>query len=353
MIYTAIEALKEQNGSSKRAIAKYIEHVYKDQLPPSHTTLLTHHLKRLKSDGLLSMVKNSYIIPRSTPPLPSSSPPQPSRPRGRPRKPQSQSQPLPPPIIVTNNNNNSAQQQPQNAEPVWAALGLADEPAPVSVSVSDGTKRGRGRPKKATGPNPSPSPIPVPTQEGGAVIPPTPSRGRGRPPGSKAKSKRRPGRPPKVQPETTTAAAVVSGGAKKRPGRPAKNQKQNPTPIPFAAPVSEVVVPTTTGVEGVAVLTPRSRGRPRKNNSAVAAVPVAVVAPAGRGRGRGRGRGGGGRGRGRGGVSVTVQARPAGKRPVGRPKKVIIFKCVEIDNFVIFEYAKFMKLFFEVKSFGF
>jgi hypothetical protein len=25
-------------------------------------------------------------------------------------------------------------------------------------------------------------------------------------------------------------------------------------------------------------------------------------------------------------VSVTVQARPAGKRPVGRPKKVIIFK---------------------------
>ncbi|CAL5186656.1 unnamed protein product [Lathyrus oleraceus] len=333
MIYTAIEALKDKNGSSKRAISKYIEQVYSHQLPPpeSHSNLLTHHLKRLKSDGLLQTIKNSYIIPRSTPPPAATEPPstaspsQPSKPRGRPRKSQL-------PIVVANNNNNNAPLQ--NAEPVWAALGLSDDPvdaqaAAATPTPAEGSKRRPGRPpgsknvsnvsgsKYATAPSPSPSPSQNQSPIEGQV-PPTPaSRGRGRPPGSKSKSKKKPGRPPKLRPDTPTPA-VASDGTKRRPGRPPKNQQQNPTPIPFATTVPETEVPqpqvavpevvvsaaVPATVEGMAVLTPRSRGRPRKN-PAVAAVPVAG---GGRGRGRGRGRGGRGRGGGR-------------KRPVGRPKK--------------------------------
>jgi len=374
MIYTAIEALKEKDGSSKRAISKYIEHVYRDQLPnsESHQNLLTHHLKRLKSEGLLQMIKNSYIIPRSTP-LPPSAPPPPTaaspspRPRGRPRKaqtplaqqaqdnnnnqPQLQPQPHPLPVAAVTDNNNSSYpvaaqtqaQQNASAEPVWAALGLNDEPVAIQTStVLEGSKRGRGRPKKGTS-----SSSPDPIQGGLGPVSPstTPSRGRGRPPGSKAKSKKRPGRPPKIQPESLnpasgsgTGAGVVSGGSKRKPGRPPKNQQQNPTVIPFAAPVQEGTVQA--GVEGVAVLTPRSRGRPRKNVNAVAAVPVAAVAATGRGRGRGRPRGGvAGRGRGRGRPRLNLLAQSFGKRPVGRPKKVNFFNLFycsgEIDNFVI------------------
>jgi len=378
MIYTAIEALKEKDGSSKRAISKYIEHVYRDQLPnsESHQNLLTHHLKRLKSEGLLQMIKNSYIIPRSTPLPPSPAPPPPttaspsSRPRGRPRKAQTpvaqtqsqaqdnntnfviQPQPLPVAAVTTDNNNNSSNpaaaqtqaQQNASAEPVWAALGLNDEHVPIQPNtVLEGSKRGRGRPKKGTSLN-SPGSTPIQVGLGSISLSTTPSRGRGRPPGSKSKSKKRPGRPPKIQPESLTPASGTgtAGGSKRRPGRPPKNQQQNPTVIPFAAPVQEGTVQA--GVEGVAVLTPRSRGRPRKNVNAVAAVPVAAVAATGSGRGRGRGRGGvagrgrgGGRGRGR--PRLNLLAQSFGKRPVGRPKKVNffnLFDCFgEIDNFVI------------------
>ncbi|CAK8534243.1 unnamed protein product [Lathyrus sativus] len=341
MIYTAIEALKEKNGSSKRAISKYIEQVYRHQLPPpeSHSNLLTHHLKRLKSDGLLQTIKNSYIIPRSIPPPASTEPPstaspsQPSKPRGRPRKsvtpspaqaqPQDNFIPQPLPLVVANNDNNNAPLQ--NAEPVWAALGLSDDAIDVQAAAAtpEGTKRRPGRPpgsknvsglKNATAPSPSQNPTPIEGQ-----VPPTPaSRGRGRPPGSKSKSKRKPGRPPKVNPDTPTPA-VASDGTKRRPGRPPKNQQQNPTPIPFATTLPETEVPQPqVAVPEVAVLTPRSRGRPRKN-PAVAAVPVAVVAGGGRGRGRGRG----GRGRpGRIGHAFGgITLRAPGKRPVGRPKK--------------------------------
>lgn len=356
MIYTAIEALKEKDGSSKRAISKYIEHVYRDQLPnsESHQNLLTHHLKRLKSEGLLQMIKNSYIIPRSTslPPSPPTTASPSSRPRGRPRKaqtPVAQTQaqdnntnfvvnnnPFPVAAVTSNNNSSSnpaaahiqtQAQQNASAEPVWAALGLNDEPVAIQPStVFEESKRGRGRPKKGTSLS-SPGSTPIKGSSGPVSLSTTPSRGRGRPPGSKAKSKRRPGRPPKIQPETLVSGAtvgVVSGGSKRRPGRPPKNQQQNPTVIPFAAPVQEGTVQA--GVEGVAVLTPRSRGRPRKNVNAVAAVPVAAVAATGRGRGRGRGRGGvagrgrgGGRGRGR--PRLNLLAQSFGKRPVGRPKK--------------------------------
>ncbi|KAL2477241.1 histone H1-like [Forsythia ovata] len=58
MITVAIAGLKEKNGSSRRAIAKYMETQYTN-LPP------THNLKRLKNNGQIVMVKHSYKLPRS------------------------------------------------------------------------------------------------------------------------------------------------------------------------------------------------------------------------------------------------------------------------------------------------
>ncbi|KAI3724321.1 hypothetical protein L2E82_36093 [Cichorium intybus] len=65
MIIQAIAALKDRDGSSKQAISKYIEKVYTN-LPPTHSVLLTHHLKNLRNQGQLIMVKYSYMLaPRS------------------------------------------------------------------------------------------------------------------------------------------------------------------------------------------------------------------------------------------------------------------------------------------------
>ncbi|GKC20565.1 putative high mobility group A5 [Tanacetum coccineum] len=62
MIIAAICALKDKDGSSRQAIAKYIEKEYAN-LPPTHPTLLTNHLKRMKNEGELIMVKHSYMLP--------------------------------------------------------------------------------------------------------------------------------------------------------------------------------------------------------------------------------------------------------------------------------------------------
>ncbi|XP_076949794.1 uncharacterized protein LOC143622571 [Bidens hawaiensis] len=70
MITATITALKDKDGSSRQAISKYIEKHFAN-LPPTHSTLLTHHLKRLKNLGQLVMVKHSYMIP---PPVRSSEP---------------------------------------------------------------------------------------------------------------------------------------------------------------------------------------------------------------------------------------------------------------------------------------
>ncbi|TKY61052.1 Histone H1.2 [Spatholobus suberectus] len=261
MIYTAIGALKEKDGSSKRAIGKYIEQVYKD-LPPTHSALLTHHLNRLKSSGLLLMVKKSYKLPGSDP-LPPPPTFQAQRNRGRPPKP-----------------------KPQPTEPVWAALGLSDDPAVQAA------KRGPGRPRKI-----------------GAVAvgPPVPGR-RGRPPGTgRSKLPKRPGRPPKPK-----SVSAISSGLKRRPGRPPKIQS-NLTVIPFAAPVASLApgLPTVPPVVAASVPngSPRPRGRPRKS---VAAPGPALSRAAAAARGRGRGRP-------RGVLPVMRQGRPQ-KLAVGRPK---------------------------------
>ncbi|KAJ7975212.1 HMG-Y-related protein A [Quillaja saponaria] len=287
MISTAITALKEKNGSSKKAIAKYIERVYTG-LPSTHSALLTHHLKRLKNNGLLVMVKKSYQLPRSrSDPFPS------QRGRGRPPKPklQPQPQPQPQPVPVANVG--------QNSDQLLVSLGLMDEPTVV--------KRSPGRPKKTDA----------------AGRPPGPKVGPGR-----SRLSKRPGRPPKPK-----SVSTISNGLKRRPGRPFKAQ---PVVIPFSVPADGAPAVPNSSVPGVPVVPnvpadsvpPKPRGRPKKNATAVP-VPAAGAGPettdntAGVSRGRGRGRRVSSR-KQQGGAAkiggISTPKSPTG-RSVGRPKK--------------------------------
>ncbi|KAJ9184718.1 hypothetical protein P3X46_004418 [Hevea brasiliensis] len=311
MIFAAITALKERDGSSKRAIAKYIEKAYTG-LPPTHSALLTHHLKRLKSSGLLVMAKKSYMLPRSdasndiqsqSEPNPvagsgASSLTGPKRGRGRPPKPKSISislidsiagavQPIeqpnypantPSPVMVPLGLSLSIQPNvpapPPSIQSNVAAApsiqpNLAEYPPNAAAAAqlqADAVKRGPGRPKKVAG-------------QGTPLV----AKGRGRPP------------------------KIMSIGAKKSPGRPKKPKsvaangvKKAPKRLPMS-----VVVPYATGAAVLNV--PRPRGRPKKPPVLAAAGGVVVV-PTKRP----------GRPPKVGGV-VKPNKRPG--RPVGRPKK--------------------------------
>ncbi|XVF03214.1 hypothetical protein REPUB_Repub04eG0242100 [Reevesia pubescens] len=276
MICEAIGALKDKNGSSKRAIAKYIESAYND-LPPTHSALLTHHLKSLKNNGILIMVKKSYklasstsrseaLVPDSSPPNPSDASVGPKRGRGRPPKPKSSTLP------VTDPNS----QQP--------------------VSVSDGPKKSPGRPKKNG-----------PVEQLGVV-----RKGRGRPP--KTGPKKSTGRLRKPK----TVRSVVGANAMKRGrGRP-PNQvlPHGVLPIqgqPMAVPYADTAAATTASVD--VVNSPRPRGRPKGSAGAAAAgAGLGVVIP--------------GKRRGRPpkiGAGVTakqpIKPKKTTGKPVGRPKK--------------------------------
>ncbi|XP_039051842.1 histone H1.4-like isoform X2 [Hibiscus syriacus] len=258
--------LKDANGSSKRAIAKYIESAHKD-LPPTHSALLTHHLKRLKNNGILVMVKKSYKLAsdatRSEVPIPDSTPPDAStglkRSRGRPPKPK--------PAIPA-----------AGAEPVPAQ----QQPAPIP----DVTKRTPGRPRKNG-----------PVDQLGV------RKGRGRPP--KTGPKKSPGRPRKPK----TVRSVVGANAIKRGrGRPPKALNQLPQSAtipnqgqPVAVPYADTAAATT-----VIAASPRPRGRPK--GTTVAATGGDAV----RGKGRGRPPKIGG---------VAAKPRTSTGKPVGRPKK--------------------------------
>ncbi|XP_068662443.1 HMG-Y-related protein A-like [Aristolochia californica] len=146
MIFAAIAALNDKNGSNKSAISKYIESQYED-LPPGHETLLVHHLSKMKESGELVLVKNNYMRPDPNAP--------PRRGRGRPPKPKLQ----------------------------------------VPAGTVDASPRPRGRPPKPKDPN-APPPAPA-----------GPPRPRGRPPkkarltGNAPSGPPRPrGRPPKAKP---------------------------------------------------------------------------------------------------------------------------------------------------------
>lgn len=110
MILDAIDVLDDKNGCNKSSISKQIESTY-GNLPPAHSTLLTHHLNRMKATGQLVMVKNNYLKPdpnappkrgrgrppKAKPALPPGAVPPPPRPRGRPPKSRDPFAPVPPP----------------------------------------------------------------------------------------------------------------------------------------------------------------------------------------------------------------------------------------------------------------
>ncbi|XP_073287737.1 uncharacterized protein [Primulina huaijiensis] len=132
MILTAIEELNEKNGSNKTSISKHIESTY-GNLPPAHSTLLTHHLNRMKSSGQLVFFKNNYLKPDPNSP--------PRRGRGRPPKPKA---PLPPGTVLPPPRPRG--RPPKSRDPSDAPPPPKPKPDPATTSVS-GKKR--GRPPKA------------------------------------------------------------------------------------------------------------------------------------------------------------------------------------------------------------
>ncbi|KAK8947161.1 hypothetical protein KSP39_PZI006679 [Platanthera zijinensis] len=87
MIVSAIEALKDRKGSSRKAIFKYIADNYTG-LPSTHAALLTHHLRRLRHKGDLIMLKHSFKLSDSSAGVG-------SKKRGRGRPPKSATHPPP------------------------------------------------------------------------------------------------------------------------------------------------------------------------------------------------------------------------------------------------------------------
>ncbi|GFP86235.1 histone h1.2 [Phtheirospermum japonicum] len=239
MITASISALNERDGSSKRAIAKYIESQYSD-LPSTHDSLLTHHLKRLKINGQLLMVKHSYKLPGSAsapvngavnavPSDPASSGPK--RRPGRPPKPKPDSVQVAVPVFEPPINMNAVPVSVLAAEPSQpnVVIGPANGPA----AAGGQPVRGRGRPPKSGGLK----------------------RGPGRPPASGG-LKRGPGRPPKTGGPTISAAHVRKG-----PGRP---RGRPPKPINVVEGLVPTGVPAAPGAagRGVAPVAGKRRGRP-------------------------------------------------------------------------------------------
>ncbi|KAM7268510.1 hypothetical protein ACFE04_010676 [Oxalis oulophora] len=284
MIYAAITALREQDGSSKRAIAKYIEGVFTD-LPSSHSSLLTHHLKRLKDNGSLLMVKKSYKLPRSDFPdnninnininnlavvaqAVAASPTTtslavttgPKKGRGRPPKPKPNG-----PVFVNsnaisqpiNNNINNNVDLPVNVPVVNSKANMNAIAQPMSAptpasATSTVVKRGRGRP---------------PMNGGASVLG---KRGRGRP--SLSGVKKSPGRPKKLK------SISSPNGLKRGRGRPPKLEVAAATvqapPVPVAQ-VQQATAPAQPQINAVSVpgapVVPKTRGRPRKTTASPAA----------------------------------------------------------------------------------
>lgn len=264
MITAAILALKEKDGSSRQAIDKFIENEYKN-LSPSHGTMLTYQLKKMRNEGRLVMNKHSYMLPgvefavESVGQVSVGS----KRGRGRPRKVQA-----------------------------IGGGGVGDlEAPPVSGGViGDSEIAGNAVPFDPIGA--VPNVVPIGEVDGGTVV------------------KRRPGRPPKSQaavvggepivaPELIVGAEPMSVG--RRPGRPPK--------------VNNGMV----GVgNGGSILGKRGRGRPPKKLGAGSGL-VGNVGGVKKGRGRPA--------KSTAAGMVTGQ-RPRGRprkgtvsRPRGRPRK--------------------------------
>ncbi|GAB4845295.1 hypothetical protein Ancab_038704 [Ancistrocladus abbreviatus] len=283
MITTAISALRENGGSSKKAITKYIDRVYTN-LPASHSALLTHHLKRLTSTGQLVMVKKSYMLPGSITEgnlvNPSSS--LPKRGRGRPPK----------------------------LKPVPAGAGVPFvQPNSVGPVVDNGHGNGPTLSKKRPGRPPKPKTV------GLAVVPLYPE----------VQAQENPG---------LVGAGLVNGSViPKRRGRPPKSKvvgtlgSDTGGGITLAQQSLDGSMPVVQPI-----ISPRRRGRPKKAKVAFGAQVMPGGAPSGRPPKKAKfvasGVGVGGLGvvgrkrRGRppkiGGLQPSM--RSSG-RPLGRPKK--------------------------------
>uniref|UniRef100_A0ACD6A2R5 Uncharacterized protein n=1 Tax=Avena sativa TaxID=4498 RepID=A0ACD6A2R5_AVESA len=138
MILEAIESLNEKVGSNKSAISKYIEGKYGD-MPPTHGSLLTAHLARMKESGELLFLKNNYFR-TDAPDAP------PKRGRGRPPKVKDPNAPKP-------SSGRPRGRPPKAKDPEDEAANPPKKPkaAPAPAPAADGStpaKRGRGRPPK-------------------------------------------------------------------------------------------------------------------------------------------------------------------------------------------------------------
>lgn len=323
LITAAITALKEKEGSSRVAIAKYIDRVHPN-LPPNHSALLTHHLKRLKNSGYLAMVKHSYLLatPGSAPPPPEAAAvdsnggdatPSKRKP-GRPPKskpdaqyqdpfqgaqiqaqqqqqaefqpqfvPQPQFQQFQPDPLLQNQILFQSQQQPQGfaapheaenytnlgAQSVFVSLGLADGPVGVqnpggSVPSPAGTPAPASNNKRRSG---------RPRKDGSTVVRSLETKSP-----EQSGTKRRPGRSAKTgtvnasSPASAAASSKPRGRPKKgstpgRRGRPRKNVSVSVNADAASIPSGNPNIPVGGGDLTAQTPTPKRRGRPAKSNN--------------------------------------------------------------------------------------
>ncbi|KAF3438725.1 hypothetical protein FNV43_RR21489 [Rhamnella rubrinervis] len=136
MIVEAIEALSEENGSSKSSISKYIKSTYGD-LPAMHSQLLSDNLKRMKDGGELMFWKNNYskVKPNAAP----------RRGRGRP---DSNAPPIPANIVMS-----SVSKKPRGRLRKLAQSNAGVGPFTMTLMTTRAAKgRQRGRPPKVKPP---------------------------------------------------------------------------------------------------------------------------------------------------------------------------------------------------------
>ncbi|KAI3817291.1 hypothetical protein L1987_11080 [Smallanthus sonchifolius] len=153
LIFAAIKAIDEKNGANKSAISKHIE-TNSGNLPAAHSTLLSHHLNKMKAAGQLIIVKNNYVKPdadapprrgRGRPPkskealLPDTAVVSPAKPRGRP--PKAKESPAP----TTSEPTVSGRKR---GRPPKLGSSVTKAPPPPA----SGERRGRGRPSKVKAP---------------------------------------------------------------------------------------------------------------------------------------------------------------------------------------------------------
>ncbi|XP_009589683.1 HMG-Y-related protein A-like [Nicotiana tabacum] len=135
MIYEALDALQQKEGSNKSSISKYIESKY-GILNDTHSKLLTYHLDRMKQTGELIFLKNNYIKPGPNVP--------PKRGRGRPPKPKTA---LPQDTEIAAPKPRGRPKKDPNAPPTPKKLKPTIVPSNLANPVSK-TGRPRGRPRK-------------------------------------------------------------------------------------------------------------------------------------------------------------------------------------------------------------